>query len=107
MKKSDIFPLLATKHLDELVSYSTKKIATTVIHKSEHTTVYLMAFSPQQSIPVHVTQKDAFLMVLEGEAILTVGNRLYELNEGTTMELPGKIPHAVKATSHFKLLIIK
>lgn len=87
--------------------FDPKKILSKRLHKLDDTSVYVMALNRLQSIPAHTTKHDAFLIALEGEAILTIGKQLIDLKPGKWLILPGEIPHALKALSDFRMLLVK
>ena len=94
--------LLAT-----MISYDSKKVMSKKVHDDASVTILLMALSHAQSIPSHQTPVDVFLLAIEGEAILTIGHKLYDLHPGVQVTLPKEFPHAIKAKTDFKMMLVK
>jgi len=43
--------------------------------------------------------------VIDGETTVEISGRAYSLKTGETITLPANIPHAVSATTRFKMLL--
>jgi quercetin dioxygenase-like cupin family protein len=43
--------------------------------------------------------------VVDGEAEVEIAGKVYGVKTGETVNLPANIPHAVRATSRFKMLL--
>jgi quercetin dioxygenase-like cupin family protein len=67
--------------------------------------VTLFAFDEGQALSEHTTTFDAFVEVLEGEAEIQVSGKNVRVNAGEIILLPANQPHAVKASSRFKMLL--
>lgn len=87
------------------VSYSADGIVSKKVIQKPSGNISLFAFDKGQELSEHSAPFDALLQVLEGEAeILIAGNPSY-LKGGESIILPANIPHAVKATTPFKMLL--
>jgi len=53
----------------------------------------------------HTAAFDAMIQVLDGKAEVLINEQPFELTEGDTIIMPANIPHAVKATEDFKMLL--
>lgn len=93
--------------LAEMISYDSKKVMSKKVHDDDHVTVLLMALDHAQSIPSHQTPVDVFLLAIEGEAILTIGDKTYDLKPGVQVTLPKEFPHAIEAKTDFKMMLVK
>jgi quercetin dioxygenase-like cupin family protein len=98
---------IEAKILAEQVQIDVKKIQGEQVFVSENFKCHLMALSKMQHIPMHSTPTDAFLLGLEGRAILTIGEKLFEVTPGIYVPLPKEIPHAIKAVTDFKMLLTR
>ena len=49
---------------------------------------------------------DAVILIIEGDAEVTIGGRGHAVTAGEIIRLPANIPHAVRATQRFKMLLI-
>jgi len=68
-------------------------------------TVTLFAFDQGQSLSEHTTPLDAIAHVLEGEALITIAGSPIAVRSGEMVLMPANQPHAVYATSRFKMLL--
>jgi quercetin dioxygenase-like cupin family protein len=68
-------------------------------------TVTLFAFDQGQSLSEHTTPLDAIAHVLEGEALVTIAGSPIAVRSGEMLLMPANQPHAVYATSRFKMLL--
>ena len=68
-------------------------------------TVTLFAFDQGQSLSEHTTPLDAIAHVLEGEALVTIAGSSIAVRSGEMVLMPANQPHAVYATSRFKMLL--
>jgi len=92
--------------LAELVAYQEGGVVSRALLARESGTVTLFAFDAGQSLSEHTAPYDALVLVLEGEADLTVSGRPYHLRAGETLLMPAGEPHAVRAPARFKMLLV-
>lgn len=98
---------IVAKSLASEIDYNIDKVVSAKVMEADHLKVHVMAMSRLQSIPSHSTKTDAFLLGLEGEAILTIGNKLFDIVPGVYVPLPKDVPHAIKAVSDFKMMLVR
>ncbi len=55
-----------------------------------HSQVY-----PGGGIPRHAHENEEVYLILKGRALMTVGDRTFEVSEGTAVYLPPNVPHAL------------
>jgi quercetin dioxygenase-like cupin family protein len=67
--------------------------------------VTLFAFDEGQALSEHTTTFDAVVQVLEGDAEIQVSGKAVRVNAGEIILLSANQPHAVKASSRFKMLL--
>ena len=68
-------------------------------------TVTLFAFDEGQSLSEHTAPFDAIAHVLEGEALITIAAAPLTVRAGDMVLMPANQPHAVHASSRFKMLL--
>ena len=68
-------------------------------------TVTLFAFDAGQGLSEHTAPYDALLHLLEGQAEVTVAGNESRLEAGDAILLPAGKPHAVRASTRFKMLL--
>ncbi len=92
--------------LAELVAYSEGSIVSRTLVDTEHTTVTLFAFDADQSLSEHTAPFDAYVNVLDGTAELAIGGETVPAGAGQIVLMPADVPHAVRATERFKMMLI-
>jgi quercetin dioxygenase-like cupin family protein len=92
--------------LAELAAYQEGAVVSRTLVNQKTGTVTLFAFDAGQSLSEHTAPFDALAELLEGEAEIVIGGRSHRLAGGDIILMPANVPHAVKATSPFKMLLI-
>ena len=95
-----------TEKLREMVGYQQDSIVSRVIVDKKTGTITLFAFDVRQSLSEHIAPFDAMVYLVEGEAEITIDKGKFVLREGDMIVMPANIPHAVKATKRFKMLLV-
>ena len=93
------------KPLGELLEYQDGSIVSRVLLKNNGGTVTLFAFDIGEGLSEHTAPFEAIVFVIDGEAEVEIAGRAYSVRTGETITLPATIPHAVKATTRFKMLL--
>jgi quercetin dioxygenase-like cupin family protein len=101
--KASSFPPTA---LREMVSYQKGSIVSRMLINKSSGTVTLFAFDEGESLSEHSAPYDALLWVLEGQAEVVIGGAPYSLEGDQMVHLPARVPHAVKAITPFKMMLI-
>jgi quercetin dioxygenase-like cupin family protein len=91
--------------LTDLVQYQDGSIVSRTLVKRGSGSVTVFAFAAGQAISEHTVPHDALVLVVDGEAEVTVGGRMHRLRSGDTIVMPAGQPHAVKAATRFKMLL--
>jgi len=91
--------------LDALVAYQDGSVVSNTIHKDAAGTITAFAFDAGEGLSEHTAPFDAFLQVFDGEAEVTVDGTAHRVPAGTLIRLPANVPHAVHATTRFKMLL--
>ena len=92
-------------NLAEMVSYQTGSVVSRQITKAEAGNVTLFAFDEGQELSEHTAPFDALVHVVEGDAEIIISGNSFHLKSGEAIIMPANDPHAVKATSQFKMLL--
>lgn len=90
---------------NEKVEYSAEGIVSKRVIQKEKGNVSLFAFDKGQQLSEHSAPFDALVQVLEGEGEIIIGGKSHILLEGESVVMPANIPHAVKASEKFKMLL--
>lgn len=80
-------------------------VSRTIIGKPAGT-VTLFAFDQGESLSEHTAPFDAPLLVLDGEAEITIGGEAQTLGPGDLVVLPAGVPHAVRATRPLTMMLV-
>ncbi|MBC3539309.1 cupin domain-containing protein [Rufibacter sediminis] len=100
------FPL---PDLASQISYSPDKFQSQILLNSPDQKTILFAFDQGQELKTHTTPKDALLLVLEGSCyfLFPEEEKSQTLQAGQIIRIPAQVPHALKALSPFKMVLIK
>ena len=88
-----------------LVEYSVDSIVSRTLAENAGGTLTLFAFDSGEGLSEHTAPFDAVVQVLDGEAELTIGGKTVTARAGQLVIMPANIPHALKATQRFKMLL--
>lgn len=66
----------------------------------------LFAMPAGEGISAHKSTGDAFVLVLEGEMEITIGDAISKVNGGECIVMPAGVPHAVKALKNSKMALV-
>ena len=88
-----------------LVEYQPGAIVSRQLLKNAQANLTLFAFDQGQELSEHTSVFNALVLVLEGQARITVAGRSHSVGAGRMVLMPAGQPHAVKATKRFKMLL--
>lgn len=88
-----------------LVRYSEGAIVSRALADGDAGSVTLFAFDAGQSLSEHSAPFDAMVQVLDGEVELVIGGESVPASAGQLVVMPANVPHAVRATQRFKMLL--
>lgn len=89
----------------ELVAYQTDSIVSRMLTYTKSGTITIFAFDEGQGLSEHTAPYDAILQVLDGEALITITDTKYLMEKGDLIIMPANKPHAVYATTRFKMML--
>ncbi len=99
IKKSEVLRLK-----DEVVYQDGQIVSKTLIQNSA-VSITLFAFAKGEEISTHESGGDAFVVCLDGTGKITIDGNEHILNEGDSIVMPAKHPHAVYGEDKFKMLL--
>jgi len=94
------------KQLAELLHYQDGSIVSRLLLKNKGGTVTLFAFDVGEGLSEHTAPFDALVVVTDGEAEVEIAGENFKVRQGETIILPANQPHAVRAATKFKMLLI-
>ncbi len=80
-------------------------VSKTIINQKTGT-ITLFAFDKGEGLSEHAAPYDAFVEVIEGNLAITISGNPFSLEKGDTIIMPANEPHALKATSPVKMLLV-
>ena len=89
----------------ELVNYQDGAVVSREIVKKPTGNVTIFAFDEGQGLSEHTAPFDALVELLDGEAEVRIGGQASMLHEGDAILMPAGIPHGLRATRRFKMLL--
>ena len=89
-----------------LVKCQEKAVVSRTLIDKDAGTVTLFAFGEKQGLSEHTAPFDALVFSLEGEAEVLIDAKPIRLKKGEMMIIPANKPHAVRAVSKFKMLLV-
>jgi quercetin dioxygenase-like cupin family protein len=92
--------------LADIVNYQKDAIVSKTIIEKQTGTVTLFAFAMSQGLSEHTAPFDAMVQVLQGEVEIRISGKPFQLKQGDMIIIPAGEPHALKAVSNFKMLLI-
>lgn len=92
--------------LKEQVAYQDGQVVSKTLAQNEHISVTLFSFDKGEEISTHKSGGDAFVTCLDGVGKVTIDGVEYILNEGESIVMPAKHPHAVFGQEKFKMLLV-
>lgn len=102
MKSTNIIEKIKIK---ERINYSEGSIVSHQVTKNKLGNITLFAFDIGQQISEHTVPFEAAVHVLDGTVEISIDGIPYHVNEGEMIIMPANIPHAVFATTKFKMLL--
>ena len=98
--------LAEVKNLVDLLHYQDSSIVSCVLLKNKGGIVTLFAFDVGEGLSEHTAPFDALVVVTDGEADIEIAGESFTVRQGETIILPANQPHAVRAATKFKMLLI-
>lgn len=92
--------------LANLVEYQAGSVVSREIIQKLAGTITVFAFDKGQGLSEHKAPFDAFVYILDGNAEVTINNKLYMVKKGEMIILPVNEMHALKALDRFKMALI-
>ena len=80
--------------LKDQVSYQQGQVVSKTLAQNDAVSVTLFAFDKDEEISTHESGGDAFVTCLDGVGRITIDGEEYRLNEGESIVMPAKHPHA-------------
>jgi quercetin dioxygenase-like cupin family protein len=80
-------------------------IVSRTLLRTPHTRTVLFGFAEGQELTEHTSTQHAVVQVLSGECEFSLAGKPHTLKAGDFLYMPPNLPHALKATSQFSMLL--
>ena len=90
----------------ECVGYQDGAIVSRTILDKQTGTVTVFAVDEGQGLSEHTTPFDALVQILDGEAEVVIADQTFYPTAGDMLIMPANQPHALKAITPFKMMLI-
>jgi quercetin dioxygenase-like cupin family protein len=97
---------MSAERMTDLVEYQAGSVVSRTLVKKPTGTVTAFAFDQGESLSEHTAPFDALAVVVDGEAEITIAGEPSRVKAGEMLTLPAGRPHAVKAVTKFKMLLV-
>lgn len=97
--------VLKTVRLTDLIEYHEASVVSRTLIDKKAGTVTLFAFDEGQGLSEHTAPYDAMVLIVDGEAEMTISDKAYRLKAGEMIMMPANEPHSLKARARFKMLL--
>lgn len=91
--------------LEALIAYQDGAIVSRILLKAGGGSLTVFAFDAGQSLSEHTVPNEAFVLVLDGTAGVTIGGERHAVRAGESIRMPANVTHAVDAPERFKMLL--
>jgi quercetin dioxygenase-like cupin family protein len=106
MATAPLLPPAEALPLQSLISPTDHGIASRILAKTGAGNFTLFAFDAGQGLTEHSSPFDAYVMVLEGTLILTIGGQPVRATPGTVVRMPAEVPHGLEAPEPARMLLL-
>jgi len=90
----------------DLAQYQAGSVVSRIILKNPGGTVTVFAFEAGEGLSEHTAPFDALVLVVEGEARVSIAGDEHTVGAGQLLKLPANVPHALKAVERFKMILV-
>jgi len=105
-KKEKVHILGKKLVIKDLIDYQEGAVVSRTLIDKQVGTVTIFSFDEGQGLSEHAAPYDAMVQVLDGEVEIAIDKKPFQLKEGDMIVLPASIPHAVRALTRFKMMLI-
>ena len=103
-------PLIEPGHekivaLAEETKFADNGIVSRTLFRGANGRVVLFGFAEGQELSEHTSTQQALIQILSGECEFSLAGKPHNLKAGDLLYMPPNLPHAVKATRQFSMLL--
>ncbi len=91
--------------LPEETQFASNGIVSRTLLRTESLRVVLFGFAEGQELTEHTSTQHALVQILSGECEFSLAGEAHKLKTGDFLYMQPNLPHAVKATQQFSMLL--
>ncbi len=91
--------------LTEATAFAANGIVSRTLLRTGNLKIVLFCFDQGQEMAEHTSTQAAVVQVLSGECELILGGKVHRARAGDMVYMPPNLPHALKATGRFSMLL--
>ena len=88
------------------VGYAPGSVVSKTVFEKGTGSITIFSFDKGEGLSEHTSPFDAVVLVIDGTAKITVGSAAHAVSTGQMIIMPSNVPHALRAESAFKMLLI-
>ena len=92
--------------LKDMAEYQDHSVVSREVIRKPSGTMTVFAFDKGEGLSEHTAPFDAAVYLLEGEAEIRIDGKPYSVKEGELIIMPANKPHALKAVTPYKMLLV-
>lgn len=90
---------------NEIIEYAANSVISKTIIKKQTGTITFFSFDKGEALSEHTAPFDALAQVIDGTAEIIINGKSNKIGAGNSIIMPANIPHALKATEKFKMIL--
>jgi quercetin dioxygenase-like cupin family protein len=90
----------------DMVSIQAGAVVSRTLIQKKTATLTLFAFDAGQALSEHTAPFDATVLVLDGEADVTISGHVHPVKKDDLLIMPANEPHGLKARTPFKMMLV-
>ena len=91
--------------LQEPLDAPAESIVSRTVYNGEGVRIVIFAFAPGQELTEHTSTREALIHMLDGEAMITLGDERVAARAGTLIRMAPNLPHSLQAQSPVRMLL--
>ena len=103
---TQIIDITQVLKLKDIAAYQEHSVVSREVIKKPSGTMTVFAFDKDEGLSEHTAPFDAAVYLLEGEAEIRIDGKPYSVKEGEMIIMPANKPHALKAITRYKMLLV-
>lgn len=92
--------------LKDMATFQEHSVVSREIIRKPSGTMTVFAFDKDEGLSEHTAPFDAVVYLLDGEAEIRIDGKPHLVKEGEMIIMPANKPHALKAMTKFKMLLV-